>query len=139
MTRIIKHPDGTVEREQTWRWRYRTQDEKIAVHACMETGEPINCPVKLPSYVGTSYDSAFEQLANAGYMIIKVDETVDNEGQNGVVVGMDPGWRGMGVPRFNGHAEGRRVHRGTDNHHYDHHHAVGYNDHTTTAPPDTGG
>ena len=98
VTRVIKHPDGTVEREQTWRWRYRTQDEKIAVHACMETGEPINCPVKLPSYVGTSYDSAFEQLANAGYMIIKVDETVDNEGQNGVVVGMDPGGGGWVYP-----------------------------------------
>jgi vancomycin resistance protein YoaR len=91
VTRIITHPDGTVEREQTWTWRYRTQDEKIAVHACMETGEPINCPVKIPSYVGTSYDSAFEQLAAAGYMIIKVEESVDNEGQNGVVIGMDPG------------------------------------------------
>jgi len=91
VTRIIKHSDGSVEREQTWRWRYRTQDEKIAVHACMETGEPINCPAKLPSYVGTSYDSAFEQLANAGYMIIRVEETVDNEGQNGVVIGMNPG------------------------------------------------
>jgi beta-lactam-binding protein with PASTA domain len=57
----------------------------------MVTGEPINCPVQLPSYVGTPYDAAFEQLAAAGYMIIKIEETVDNEGQNGVVIGMDPG------------------------------------------------
>ncbi len=91
VTRIITYPDGTVERERTWTWRYRTQDEKIAVHKCMVTGEPINCPVQLPSVVGATYDAAFEQLASAGYMIIKVDETVDSESKNGVVLSTDPG------------------------------------------------
>ncbi|MCL1692290.1 MAG: VanW family protein, partial [Actinomycetia bacterium] len=62
VTRIITQPDGTKERERTWSWRYLTQDEKIAVHACMVTGEPVNCPEKLPSLVGTAYDGAYDQL-----------------------------------------------------------------------------
>ncbi len=91
VTRIIKQAGGTTERERTWTWRYRTQDEKIAVHKCMVTGEPINCPMKIPSVVGTSYDAAFEQLASAGYTIIRVDQTVDSESKNGVVLSTDPG------------------------------------------------
>jgi len=91
VTRIIRQADGTTERERTWTWRYRTQDEKIAVHKCMVTGEPINCPVRLPSVVGATYDAAFEQLASAGYVIVKVEESVDSESKNGVVLSMDPG------------------------------------------------
>ena len=90
VTRIIEQPDGTKAPERTWSWRYITQDKTIAVHACMVTGEPVNCPAKLPSVVGTPYETALEQLAGAGYVIIRVDKTVDNEAQNGVVVSMNP-------------------------------------------------
>ena len=98
VTRIIKQADGSVERERTWTWRYRTQDEKISVHACMKTGEPVNCPEKLPSVVGAPYDAAFEQLASAGYVIVKTEETVDSEARNGVVVSMDPGGGAWAYP-----------------------------------------
>lgn len=90
VTRIITHSDGTKEREKTWSWRYNIQDEKIAVHACMVTEEPVNCPVELPSVVGKSYEAALDQLATAGYTIIKVDEKTDSESKNGVVLSMDP-------------------------------------------------
>ena len=91
VTRIIRHADGTTERGKTWTWRYHTQDEKIAVHPCMESGEPINCPVKLPSVVGSSYDSAYDTLATAGYVIVKTEESVTSESENGVVLSMTPG------------------------------------------------
>lgn len=90
VTRIVRHPDGTQERERTWTWRYQTQDEKIAVHPCMVTEEPVNCPVELPSVVGKSYEAALDQLASAGYTIIRVEETTDSESKNGVVLSMDP-------------------------------------------------
>jgi vancomycin resistance protein YoaR len=90
VTRIIKHPDDTVEREKTWTWRYLTQDKKIAVHACMVTEEPVNCPVKLPSMVGSTWDSAYESLLADGYTVIRVDEVTETESQNGVVLSMDP-------------------------------------------------
>ncbi len=90
VTRIIKQPDGTKERERTWTWRYLTQDKKNAVHACMVTGEPVNWPVKLPGLGGTAYDSAYDQLRASGYAVIRIDETTDSESKNGVVLSMDP-------------------------------------------------
>jgi vancomycin resistance protein YoaR len=90
VTRIIKQPDGTTERERTWTWRYQTQDETIAVHACMVTGEPVNCPVQIPSVVGTPYETALQQLAGAGYTVIRVDQTTDSSSKDGVVLSMNP-------------------------------------------------
>lgn len=90
VTRIITHPDGTKERERTWTWRYHTQDERIAVHPCMVSGEPVNCPVELPPVVGSSYDSAYSALASAGYVIVKTEETVTSESKNDVVLSMSP-------------------------------------------------
>jgi vancomycin resistance protein YoaR len=90
VTRVIKHPDGTTEREGTWTWRYQTQAEKIAVHACMVTGEPVNCPVKIPGVVGMDYVAAQNQLGASGYGVNTVWVTVDSEAQHGVVMSMDP-------------------------------------------------
>ncbi|MEN8233581.1 MAG: VanW family protein [Actinomycetota bacterium] len=90
VTRIITHPDGEVEREKTWSWRYHTQDEQIAVHPCMVTGEPVNCPVQIPSVVGSPYDSALEQLSASGYLVNPIAQAVDSEGQHDVVLSMDP-------------------------------------------------
>ena len=91
VTRVIKHPDGTTEREKTWSWRYVTQDKKIAVHDCMVTGEPVNCPVKLPSVVGMDYVAAQDQLGAGGYGVNTVWEATDTESKHGVVLSMDPG------------------------------------------------
>ncbi len=90
VTRIVKLPDGTTERERTWTWRYLTQDKKIAVHACMVTEEPVNCPVAIPSLVGSTWDSAYASLLADGYTVIRVDETVDSEAKHGVVLSMNP-------------------------------------------------
>ncbi|MEN8113672.1 MAG: VanW family protein [Actinomycetota bacterium] len=90
VTRIITHPDGEVERGKTWTWRYHTQDEQIAVHSCMVTGEPVNCPVQIPSVVGSAYASALEQLSAAGYLVNPIAQAVDSEGQHDVVLSMDP-------------------------------------------------
>jgi vancomycin resistance protein YoaR len=90
VTRVIHYPDGTTERERTWTWRYLTQDEKIAVHDCMVTEEPINCPVEIPSMVGSTWDDAYSSLLAGGYTVIRIEETVDSEARNGVVLSMNP-------------------------------------------------
>jgi serine/threonine-protein kinase len=56
----------------------------------MVTGEPVNCPVKLPSYVGSAYTAAYDQLRANGYGVIRIDETVSSESKNGVVLSMSP-------------------------------------------------
>jgi vancomycin resistance protein YoaR len=90
VTRVIHYPDGTTERERTWTWRYLTQDEKIAVHDCMVTEEPVNCPVEVPSMVGSTWDDAYSSLLAGGYTVIRIEETVDSEARNGVVLSMNP-------------------------------------------------
>ena len=91
VTRMIKYPDGTNEAERTWTWRYVTQDKQIAVHECMVTGEPVNCPVKLPSVVGMDYVAAQNQLGAGGYGVTTLWESTDSESKHGVVLSMDPG------------------------------------------------
>ncbi|MEA2011262.1 MAG: VanW family protein [Actinomycetota bacterium] len=91
VTRVIKLPDGTSERERTWTWRYVTQSEKIAVHDCMVTGEPVNCPVKIPSVIGMDYVAAQNQLGADGYGVNTVWESTDSESKHGIVLSMDPG------------------------------------------------
>ena len=90
VTRIVTRPDGSVEREKTWTWRYNTQSEQIAVHACMITGEPVNCPVQVPSVVGSTYDGALEALSAAGYLVNPIAQAVDTEAKHDVVLSMDP-------------------------------------------------
>ncbi len=91
VTRMIKYPDGTKEAERTWTWRYVTQDKQIAVHACMVTGEPVNCPVKLPSVVGMEYVAAQNQLSSGGYGSNTEWVTTDSESKHGIVLSMSPG------------------------------------------------
>jgi len=100
VTRYITYPDGTKKKDRTWTWRYMTQSEKIAVHPCMVTGKPVNCPVKLPSYVGKPYSSSYDQLRANGYGVIKVEESVSSAAKDGVVLSMSPGagtWASPGI------------------------------------------
>jgi len=100
VTRYITYPDGTKKKDRTWTWRYMTQDEKIAVHPCMVTGEPVNCPVKLPSYVGKPYSSSYDDLRANGYGVIKIEESVSSAAKDGVVLSMSPGagtWASPGI------------------------------------------
>ena len=92
VTRIIKHPDGSVEREQTWTVALPhagREDRGTCLHGDRRTDQLSGEAPLVRRHVRTTRHS--NNWPHAGYMIIKVEETVDNEGQNGVVIGMDPG------------------------------------------------
>ena len=91
VTRVVTAPDGTVTNEKPFRWVYRPLTSQIAVHKCEVSGQPINCPGPLPSVVGQPYDQAFATLAAAGYNLFREDRSVDNAGQNEIVLATSPG------------------------------------------------
>lgn len=88
-TRVITYPDGRVEREPFW-WRYNVQDEQIAVHPCMVTGEPVNCPKQVPSVAGKTYAEASSTLAGLGWVIIREDVAVEDPAKHDVVISVSP-------------------------------------------------
>lgn len=94
VTRVITYPDGTVEREPTFEWRYRPLTTQVKVHPCMVTGEPVDCPVTLPDVVGKTYAEALSALDAAGFVVVPLTEKVSDPAKVGIVVRMDPagGW-----------------------------------------------
>jgi vancomycin resistance protein YoaR len=90
VTRIVTMPDGTVIREDPFPWRYAKLDEKIAVHPCMVSGEPVGCPVQLPSVVGQPWDDALVTLDALGYVVVQAAKEVEDETDDGIVLAMDP-------------------------------------------------
>lgn len=90
VTRIVRLPDGAILREEPFTWRYRALPEKTAVHPCEITGEPVDCPVPLPSVVGDDFEQALQTLADLGFTVVRVDEEVDDPDDAGVVLAMDP-------------------------------------------------
>ncbi len=60
------------------------------VHRCELSGEPVNCPVKLPSLVNLSWDDALASLAEMGLLAAKATETVDDPAKEGIVLTHDP-------------------------------------------------
>lgn len=90
VTRVISHPDGTVEREDPLVWRYATLSELYTVHACEVSGEPVNCPSTLPSLVGSTWAGALETLQAQGLLAARIDTPVDDPAQDGVVIAQDP-------------------------------------------------
>lgn len=89
-TRIVTMPDGSIVREDPFAWRYAKLDEKIAVHRCMLSGEPVGCPVQLPSVVGQPWQDALVTLDALGYVVVQVAEPVEDETDDGIVLSMDP-------------------------------------------------
>jgi len=89
-TRVITHPDGTVEREPFW-WRYEALNEEITVHPCMVTGEPRNCPIQVPRLGGQSYADAAATLTGLGFVVIRSDTAVTNPASNDIVISVSPG------------------------------------------------
>ena len=68
VTRLMKHADGNVT-EQEWVHRYVPRPTIIEVHPCEVSGEPINCPVIVPSVIGMSFADATATLEAAGFLI----------------------------------------------------------------------
>jgi len=90
VTRIIRLPDGSIVTEEPFRWRYNVLNEEIAVHPCELSGEAVDCPIPLPNVTGIDYGDALTALMDAGFLVARVDVAVDDEGQNGLVLSMDP-------------------------------------------------
>jgi hypothetical protein len=88
-TRVITHPDGRVEKQPFW-WRYNVLNEQIFVHPCMVTGEAVNCPIQIPSLAGLTYADAATQLAELGWIIIRVEVEVDDPAEDEIVISVDP-------------------------------------------------
>jgi vancomycin resistance protein YoaR len=89
-TRVITYPNGDVRREPFW-WRYNVQDEQIAVHPCMVTGEPVNCPKQVPGVAGQTYADASSTLAGLGWVVIRQETAVDDPAKNDIVISVSPG------------------------------------------------
>lgn len=90
VTRVIEEPDGTIVREEPFTWRYNKLDERIKVHPCEVTGEPVDCPIQLPDLVGTPYADAYGQLVGSGFVVVRIDEEVTDPAAEGTVLAMDP-------------------------------------------------
>ena len=89
-TRVITHPDGRVDREPFW-WRYNVQNEQIAVHPCMISGDPVNCPEQVVSVAGQTYGDAAATLAGLGFIIIRDDVAIEDPAGHDIVISVSPG------------------------------------------------
>jgi vancomycin resistance protein YoaR len=100
VTRVVTMPDGNVVREEPFTWRYKKLDKTTEVHPCMVSGQPVNCPVRLPSVVGTPYEEAFTALVEQGFVVAQATVSVEDPGQDGIVQEMSPAageWLGPGA------------------------------------------
>jgi len=89
-TRVITYPDGTVVREPFW-WRYEVLNEEITVHPCMVSGEPRNCPERVPSVGGQAYADAVSTLATLGFVVIREEVPVEDPAEHDIVIKVSPG------------------------------------------------
>ena len=95
-TRVLSYPDGTVMREPFF-WRYSAQNEEITVHRCMVSGEPVNCPIQIPSVAGRAYGEALATLAELGFVVIRLEVPVTDPAAHDIVIEAEPG-AGQWVP-----------------------------------------
>jgi len=65
----ITYPDGTVV-ERDYRHRYRGLVRKIEVHPCDMPGSELTCPAVVPTFVGSFFDVAVGQAAEAGVTVV---------------------------------------------------------------------
>ncbi len=90
VARIVTYPDGRQEQDLSLTWRYLPLSERYIVHPCEVTGEPVNCPVPLPSVRGSTWEDALLELQELGLLAARVDEAVDDPDRDGVVLSQDP-------------------------------------------------
>nr|MDJ0952591.1 VanW family protein [Acidimicrobiia bacterium] len=100
VVRVMTWPDGTVV-EEDYVWKYNAAPKIIEVHPCRETGEPVECPVQVPSVIGGSVDNARAVLEALGFVLVEgAPVQIDNEASNGLIVTQTPGgdeWADLGA------------------------------------------
>jgi len=90
--RIMRWPDGRVI-EEDYVWKYNAAPKIIEVHPCRanETGEPIDCPVEVPSVIGGSVDGAREVLEALGLTVVEgTPIEITEESRDGLIVTQSP-------------------------------------------------
>ncbi len=88
--RLVKYPDGTTKTDLELTWRYAALSEQYLVHPCEVTGEPVRCPVKLPSLSNKTWSEVLTQLEALGLLVSRTDVFVDDPAKDGLVIGQDP-------------------------------------------------
>ncbi len=88
--RIVTYPDGSQETDLKLAWRYQPLSKRYIVHPCEVTGEPIDCPVQLPSLVGKTWSEALAELEALGLLASRTDGFVDDPEKHDVIVTQDP-------------------------------------------------
>ncbi len=88
--RVVTYPDGRTETDLKLVWRYRPLSTLYTVHPCEVTGEPVNCPVPLPSVTGKTWEDALSTLADQGFLAAKNLQSVDDPAQDNIVLDQKP-------------------------------------------------
>lgn len=88
--RIVTYPDGREEVDLELVWRYIPLSERYIVHPCEVTGEPVNCPVRLPSLANQTWEEALATLQELGLLAARIDADVEDPALDGLVIGQDP-------------------------------------------------
>jgi vancomycin resistance protein YoaR len=96
VTRVITHPDGTVE-EEPMRHAYNPSPREVRVHPCMLPGDHEEytgeeCPVQVPTVVGFAIGDAQAAIEAAGFAFVLGDaiEVSAESGLEGVVAAQSP-------------------------------------------------
>lgn len=84
--RIVTYPDGSTEIDLRLTHRYRPLSEQYLVHPCEVTGEPVDCPVKLGSLLGITWEQALSRLEGVGLRAQKEPGFVDSPSQHNIVL-----------------------------------------------------
>ncbi|MCZ7533479.1 MAG: VanW family protein [Acidimicrobiia bacterium] len=88
--RLVTHPDGSQETDMHLVWRYRPLSELYTVHPCEVTGEPVKCPVQLPSLTNKTWEEALGVLDELGLFAAKNTGFVDDPDKDNIVLTQDP-------------------------------------------------
>ncbi|KAA3640700.1 MAG: PASTA domain-containing protein [Armatimonadetes bacterium] len=88
--RVVTRPDGSQETDMKLVWRYRPLTELYTVHPCEVTGEPVNCPVQLPSLTDKTWEEALGMLDELGLLAAKTTGFVDDPEKDNIVLTQDP-------------------------------------------------
>ncbi len=91
--RVMTWPDGTVV-EEDYVWKYNAAPKIIEVHPCRveNEGEPLDCPVEIPTLLGATIDSARAALEAVGLSLVEGGTVeVTDESQNGLIQTQNPG------------------------------------------------
>jgi vancomycin resistance protein YoaR len=90
--RVMRWPDGRVV-EEDYVWKYNAAPKIIEVHPCRAnaTGEPVDCPVRVPSVIGGSVDGARGVLEALGLTVVEgAPIEITSEASNGLIVSQSP-------------------------------------------------